>query len=203
MKRRIQFVLPLLYGVFLLLVGCQQDDDAVDQTPEPVTSFSMQLNNQRWQPSQIGEDKCMQKFHGAWSYLGGKPYFTIVASRDAKMVDNTWSEEGLRLQIFDLTRVGVYPITNSYKEDFVSYVSLRVNTSGGAPKVYVNKTDKPAFWVEVKEFYDLPGFSQKGIKGTFYGTLYNEANPQDSVSFEKGEFLFKKVNWHNYNQCYN
>ena len=40
-----------------------------------------------------------------------------------------------------------------------------------------------------------------GIKGSFAGTLYNEANPMDSLIISRGTFTLKKVNWYNFNQC--
>ncbi len=40
----------------------------------------------------------------------------------------------------------------------------------------------------------------QGIKGSFAGTLYNEANPMDSLIISRGAFTLKKVNWYNFDQ---
>ncbi|KAA3437801.1 DUF5025 domain-containing protein [Rufibacter hautae] len=202
MNTKLAFTTMIFLG--LGLGSCQKDAPEPEPKPTPVTSFSMQLNSQRWQPSQVGEDKCMQKFHGAWSRIttneGSRPIFTIEAKND--IAGESRREEYLRIQISNLKTIGVYAITDAYTKDFFSHASFRVNRPGETVKHYTNKTDKPAFWVEVKEFIDLPEFSHKGIRGTFYGTLYNEVNPKDSITIHQGEFLFKKVNWYNYDQCF-
>jgi len=192
-------------SLLLLLMSCQKEDLAKEQNAQPLNSFSMQLNGRSWQPSQIGEDECMRTYHGAWSEVTQngvkKPYYTISAYRDSKALATAQSENGLRLQITNVQKTGTYNLTGSYQQSFDSYAVFSVRKPDGTYSRYINKVNKPSFVVEVSEFIPISGSSVTGIKGAFYGTLYNESNSLDSLTFTRGAFTLKKVNWYNFNQC--
>jgi hypothetical protein len=188
------------------LSGCEKEEPLAAEIIKPLNAISMQVNGQRWQPAQIGEDDCRQTFSVSRSALTGsggvnKPFYTIWAYQDPKAVANYQSENVFRLQFMNVEKVGSYPITGSYKQDFSSFVVFTLNKPGAPSSRYINKTDRANFKVEVNAFYPIPTSFSTGIEGTFSGTLYNESNPQDSITIAKGAFTFKKVNWSTFNQC--
>ncbi|MBC7923228.1 MAG: DUF5025 domain-containing protein [Ferruginibacter sp.] len=194
-----------VFGLLILLLSCQKKEIAKEQKPQPLNSFSMQLNGQAWQPSTVEQDQCMRTFKGAWSSVTEKgeekPYYTIWAYKDPRAVGIYGSENAFEFQIFDVKKTGTYTLTGSYKEHFSAYALFVVNKPDGTNSRYINNTNKGAFTVEVSEFTSLPGSWFNGIKGSFYGTLYNENNPLDSLTLQQGEFTLKKINWYNFNQC--
>ncbi len=197
----------LLLGGLVVLPGCRNEEAAKPQPkPQPVNAFSMYLNGRYWEPSPVGNDPCGRTFNGAWSAVGRKdeqiPYYTVVAYRDPRSLTSAQSENALRIQIMDVQKPGRYPIADPYGENFTSHAVLGVNAPDGTYKRYVNKAGSDAFVVEISELLDpLTDMPVKGIKGTFSGTLYNAANPQDSVVITRGAFTLKKINWYNFDQC--
>lgn len=195
----------LFLSLLLLMGSCQKEEILEKQNFNFLNSFTMQVNRQSWEPSQVGEDKCMRTYNAAWAALIGngvrKPYYTISASRDSKAAATSQSENVFRLRIFNVQETGAYPITGSYVEPFNSFAVFSVIKPDGTYVQYINKFDKPAFVVEVTEIIPIPGSAVTGIKGTFQGTLYNEINSLDSLTFSRGAFTFKKLNRNNYNQC--
>ncbi len=187
------------------LSGCQKEELPEEKNALPLNSFTMRLNGQAWEPSQIGEDACMRTFNGAWSAVGKngiqKPYYTIAAYRDPKATGDFKSENAFKLQITDVKKPGTYYLTGSYQQDFESYALFIVNKPDGTSVRYINKLNRPSFTVEVSDLIPLPESVINGIAGTFYGTLYNENNSLDSLTFSRGSFVLKKVNWYNFNQC--
>jgi hypothetical protein len=101
-----------------------------------------------------------------------------------------------------LDKAGRYPVTGSYRGEFTSYAVFNLNSPGSAPKRYVNRAEGDSFVVTVREILEpVRGGVINGIRGSFAGTLYNEADPRDSVTIDQGDFTLKKVNWYNFNQC--
>ena len=188
-----------------LMGSCQKEEIAGKQNSGSLNSFKMQVNGKFWEPSQVGKDKCLQTYNAAWSELTEngvrKPYYTILASRNEKALATSQSENGFRLRIFNVQKTGTYPLTGSYTEPYNSFAVFSVRKPDGTYAQYINKLNKPAFKVEVNEIIPLPGSLVTGIRGTFQGTLYNENNSLDSLTFNRGAFTFKKVNWNNFNQC--
>jgi hypothetical protein len=190
------------------LPGCRQEEPArPQQKSQPVNAFSMYLNGRYWEPSGIGADPCQRTFNGAWSAITTAddqriPYYTVVAYRDRRSLTSAESENALRIQIMDVQKVGRYPISGAYQGDFTSHAVLNINAPDGTRKRYVNRAGSDAFVVEVTElFAPLTELPVNGIQGTFYGTLYNEADALDSLTISRGAFTLKKVNWYNFDQC--
>ncbi|MES2730235.1 MAG: DUF5025 domain-containing protein [Bacteroidota bacterium] len=207
MKKTFPVLNPYLLTLALLalLLSCQKEKVIQEQKPQPLNSFSMRLNGQVWQPSQIGKEVCMRTFHGAWSAVTEnsqqKPFYTISAYKDPQAKVDYTSENAFKFQISNVKKTGLYEIKGSYTEDFSSYALFTINKPDGTYNRYVNKITHGSFFVEVSEFIPTPASELSGIRGTFYGTLYNEKNPLDSLIFQGGEFTLKKINWYNFNQC--
>jgi hypothetical protein len=96
-------------------------------------------------------------------------------------------------------RAGTYLIDGSF-EDFTSYARLTINDLNGKRR-YQNKTGSTLFKVTVTALFPNPNSSVTGIGGSFEGILYNLENPADSITIKKGEFVFRKTNRYNFNQC--
>ncbi len=202
-------------GLLILLLACGTEDVKKEQKPQSVNAFRMLLNGAPWEPSRIGQDECMRTFGGAWSSAtdntGKRPYYTVWAYQDPRW-ESEDSEDGdvpeyesdniFLFQVMDVWEPGRYSITGSYKDHISSYARFHVQKPGGTSKLYVNKANSSSFVVEISEICaPLSELPVNGIKGSFYGTLYNEANPQDSLTIRRGEFTLKKINWYNFNQC--
>ncbi len=197
----------LLLGGLVGLPGCRPEEPArPQQKPQPINAFSMYLDGRYWEPSGIGADPCQRTFNGAWSAITRngqqQSYYTVVAYRDRASVTSWQSENALEFQIAGVEKAGQYPVTGSYREEFTSYAVFNVNSPGSAPKRYVNKSRGSHFVVTVSEILTpVQGGVVQGIEGSFAGTLYNEADPQDSLTISRGAFTLKKVNWYNFDQC--
>jgi hypothetical protein len=194
--------------LLVLLPGCRTEETAKPpQKPQLVNAFSMYLNGRYWEPSGVGKDPCQRTFSGAWSAVTNTqnirtPYYTVWASRDRGGVTTWQSENALEFQVMGLDKAGRYPVTGSYREAFTSYAVFNLNSPGSAPKRYVNRAEGDSFVVTVREILEpVRGGVINGIRGSFAGTLYNEADPRDSVTIDQGDFTLKKVNWYNFNQC--
>ncbi|WP_026464625.1 DUF5025 domain-containing protein [Adhaeribacter aquaticus] len=197
------FQIIMAYSVFLLLIGCKQDESVKEPKKVRLNKLAMLVNGQDWQPSQIGTDDCLCKFKGAWSFNGQNknPYFTLSAFQDPQAETFFKNETGLNMQITNLQKPGIYYLAGSYLDHFESFAIFSLKTPEGKFKQYINKAHAKNFYVQVNELIPLPGTTIPGIAATFSGTLYNKDNPLDSLTFNRGSFTFKKVNWHNYNQC--
>jgi hypothetical protein len=198
----------LLLAALAGLPGCRQEEPArPQQKPQPINAFSMYLNGRYWEPSGIGADPCQRTFNGAWSAITTAddqriPYYTVVACRDGRSRTSAESENALRIQIMDVQKAGRYPISGAYQGYYTSHAVLSMNAPDGTRKRYVNRAGSDAFVVEVTEFFaPLTELPVNGIRGTFHGTLYNEADPLDSLTISRGAFTLKKVNWYNFDQC--
>jgi hypothetical protein len=101
----------------------------------------------------------------------------------------------------DVKQTGQYILNGFYQENFSSYAIFARKNADGTSTRYINKTNSEGFSVIIDEFLTLKGSHVTGIKGTFYGTLYNENNPSDSITIQQGEFTLRKINWYNFNQC--
>lgn len=200
-------LLLIVFSVFIF--GCDDDDidnDIIDQ-PEitQLNAFSMRLASQIWEPATIDYQECMRTFYCSWSSLTKQnveqPFYNIKAYKDPHAKTGPNSENFFELQIFDVQETGSYEISATYKEDFSSFALFVMNLPDGDSRRYVNEVNGNSFVVEIDEFIPIEGFSLPGIKGSFYGTLYNEDNPLDSLVLEEGDFTFGKINWNNFNQC--
>jgi hypothetical protein len=191
-----------LLSTIISLSSCHKDDVSVEEEKAPlVNSFAMELNGKAWQPGQIGKDECMRTYNGAWSSIGENPFYNITAYWDPKGVADHSSENILRLQIMNLRSLGEYKPRDSYIDPFKSYALFSVKKPDGSSIRYINKGNVASFSVVFQEFITLPNTSIQGVKGTFYGTLYNEVNPLDSITITRGTFTLKKTNWYNFDQC--
>ncbi|WP_147368019.1 DUF5025 domain-containing protein [Fibrisoma montanum] len=192
-------------GLLLILLSCREESMSEEPGPQPLNFFEANVNGQIWQPSKLDEENCMQAFQGAWSAITvngeQKPYYTVWAYRDSRKITNYQSENAFRFQFTNVLKTGQYGITGSYKNVHDSYALFTVNKPDGSYTRYVNTRNKGTFTVELSEFLPKPGSEIKGIKGSFYGTLYNETDPTDSLVFQRGNFTLQKINWYNFNQC--
>jgi hypothetical protein len=167
----------------------------------------MQVNGQKWEPTQIGQDPCQRTFQASWSEFSSngvsRQYYDLVAHKDPQAVTSHLSENTFRLRIFDVPEIGRYPILGVYREPRQSSVAFGLRKPTGEYALYVNKRNDPAFVVVVTDvLYIPPGASvTPRLRGTFSGTLYNEQNPQDSLHISEGTFSFRKMNRNTFNQC--
>lgn len=203
MKNKFTLVLEslILLSLMLLLESCKKEELPEKENSRLLNSFSMQVNGQPWEPSQVGKDECMQTFMATWSTLAENPYYTISAYQSSKAPNVEQSENSFRLQITNVKKTGTYYLLGHHHEPHDSYAVFSVKKSDGTYSQYINKKNNTSFVVEVTDLIPISGSSATGIKGTFRGTLYNENNLLDSLTFSKGDFTFNKLNWRNFNQC--
>ncbi len=192
--------------IAILLQGCENNnsDEEVTVTPNVLNSFGFTLNGESWRPHTNDNNECIQTFNcSSWALSGNPeiPFYTIRAFRDPNGKTGENSENVLRFQLRDVSDTRSYTISGSYKEDLSSYVLFIINKSDGTSTRYINAMDQDAFFARVDDFIPIEGFSRQGIKGSFFGTLYNEEDSSDSLAIEKGTFTFEKINWSNYDQC--
>ncbi|EMR01065.1 hypothetical protein ADICEAN_03813 [Cesiribacter andamanensis AMV16] len=194
----------MLVMSLLFVLSCEKKEEETIHTP--VNSLSMEINGQAWKPYE--RDPCTSTFMCSWTGVSGPgdidmDLYTISAFKDTKGRADYRSENQLRIQLTDVEAPGVYLTTGSYKSDFDSYAIFIDRTAGDAPesgKRYVNKTVENSFYVQVEEILPREGVSPNGIRGTFYGTLYNEEDPSDYILIQKGEFTFQILDF-GWNHC--
>jgi len=185
-----------------LLSSCAKDQTSIEKKkPTPVNSFSMEVNGQEWQPGKKREDECSRTYNGAWSKLNLKPYFNISAYRDQNGKTGADSESLLEIQVMNVEGLGEYKLMGSYLKSFESYVYFIANQPDGSRSMYSNKHDSSSFTIRFEQFMERPNTELQGVKGVFFGTLYNVKNPLDSIVISKGAFTMQKTNWYNFNQC--
>lgn len=187
------------FVAFLLIVfGCQ-NYDTIKTEPGPLNSFSMYVNNEFWEPSVIDNTGCYATYNCAESFIDGRPFYVIKAYRDPEHKTDPTSEHYFYLQVMNVNEIGTYEITEPFG-DFRSSVLYEKNESGSTKK-YANSIEKVSCFVTIDEIIPIEGASTSGIKGTFWGTLYNTEDPNDSITINNCAFTFKKTNWNNFNQC--
>ena len=174
-----------------LLSGCKEEEAKARVS---INSFSMEVNGQLWMPFQSKDDPCASTYGGHSSDLGEIPIYTIYAYRDPAGIDDATSDNLLRIRIMNVTKPGAYPLDGTYKEDFESYFIFAVQQPAGNAKRYVNDPGRSPFVINVQELIPIKYSPTKGIKGSFSGILYNEADPSDSLTIENGKFTFNIVN---------
>jgi hypothetical protein len=166
-----------------------------------LNTFGMEINGEAWEPGQIGKDECMRTYYGAWSSLNAIPFFNIVAYRDPTGLTGVKSENALQIQIMNVNGLGKYDLTGYYLESLKSNASFAVKKLDGTYVRYINRRGVPSFFVVFTKFITIPKTDIKGVEGSFYGTLYNEVDPLDSITLTKGNFTFNKPNRYNFDQC--
>ncbi len=202
-------VSSLALAILLLAVSsCTSDDEGtpVREASLPLNTFSMKIGNQEWVPGQREQDACSRTFSLDQSGLvraqGEIPFYTIWAYKDPQGLADYRSEDVLLIQFMNVTNTGTYPLTGTYKQNFDSFVIYNQNKPGEPSRRYVNRSDKANFWVTVAAFHPISGsVALTGIQGTFSGTLYNEANPLDSLVISSGKYSFRKMHGSRFNQC--
>ncbi len=191
----------LLTGAMTLLFGCVKEQITEVKKPIRVNSFTMDVDGQEWEPGQLGDDDCIRTYNGAWSWIGENPYFNISAWRDPKGHIDIDSKNVLQIQVMNVKELGKYPIAGAYTKSFQSFAFFRVTKEDGSFIRYVNKTEKPSFIVDFKQFAPRPNTNLKSVDGVFSGILYNELNPLDSIVISNGTFTLKHTNGYNFDQC--
>jgi hypothetical protein len=197
MRKNLKFKL-LGLGLLIFALGCNKENE-LKQDSKPLNTFSMNLNDQSWEPSIINHDSCFSTFQCEWSAIDEIPFYRIIAYRDSQSRTNEESENIFRVQIMNVNRTGEYYITDSIG-DFTSYAMFIFNESGNQ-KIYENSDTKISSVVKIEEFIPIEGSILEGIRGTFSGILYNRVNPNDSIIIDNCNFTFKKINWANFCQC--
>jgi hypothetical protein len=129
---------------------------------------------------------------------GEQKMYTFYAYRDPKGIDDGYSENLLRIQIMNVTGPGTYFLDGSYKEDFDSYILFKAQLPGNDPKLYINDPLRSQFQVKIDQQIPIKDSPSKGVIGSFWGTLYDEDNPADSLVIENGKFIFRVVNYHDH-----
>lgn len=184
------------FFTLLLLLGCKRDEI---RTKVSVNSFSMQVNKQVWTPFQAKDDPCTSTYTCQYGHLGETPFYTIYAYRDPNGTANAESENLLRLQVMNVTEPGSYRLDGTYQKDFDSYLIFQTRNSAGNVRRYISDFRRSPVVFYVDDLYVRPGASIPSIRGSFSGVLYNEGNPADSLTIEKGTFNFNYVGV-NYNR---
>jgi len=185
-----------LLAFLLIVFGCNEENE-LEQSP--LNSFSMNIDDQPWQPSIIENDPCFSTFHCEWSAIDQVPFYTIKAYKDSKSRTDHMSQNFFRIQIMDIDSIGLYNISDPHG-DFNSY-AMFINNESGTQEIYENSATENTSIVEIEEIIPIKGSDLNGIKGSFNGILYNKNNPNDSIVIDNCKFNFKKINWRNFCQC--
>lgn len=189
----------LLTGLLILVPGCSEKIE-IKQESKILNSFSMNINDQIWQPSVIGNDSCSVALRCEMSTVDGEiTFYTITAYKDSQSKANAESENIFMLQIMDVNGAGSYPISDPFG-DFKSYARF-VKKDSGNHRIYDNSTTIASSVVKIEEMIRVDGSFFTGIKGSFSGILYNRSNPKDSIVIDNCLFNLKKLNRNNFCQC--
>ena len=161
-------------------MGCK-NEEPLERTS--LNSFSMNVNGQVWTPFQSEDDPCSSTYSGHHGFLNEMPFYTIYAYRDPEGIADAFSENLLRISVKNVTTLGDYLLDGTYKEDFdSSYIIFVVQQPTGNSKRYVNDPQRSPFIFNVEKFFPRKNAISTGIKGSFSGILYNEADPSDSLT---------------------
>jgi len=189
----------LLTGLLILVLGCSEKIE-IKQESKILNSFSMNINDQIWQPSVIGNDSCSVALRCAMTTIhGDKNFYTITMYKDSQTKTNSESENIFYLQIMDVTSAGTYAISDPFG-DFKSFARFVKNESGNK-RIYDNSTTIASSVVKIDELFPTKSSALIGIKGSFSGILYNRDNPKDSIVIDNCIFNLKKLNWNSFYQC--
>ena len=189
----------LLTGLLILVLGCSEKIE-IKQESQLLNSFSMNINDQKWQPSVIGNDSCSVALRCEMSTIhGDKNFYTITMYKDSQSKTSSESENIFRLQIMDVISTGSYPISDPFG-DFNTYARFVKNESGNQ-QIYDNSTIHASSMIQIEELIPKSGSALIGIKGSFSGILYNSVNPKDSIIIDNCLFNLKKLNRNNFCQC--
>ena len=208
--RLLQFRYPLSLHtaglLVFLMMSCGKEEEKVQKPLQPVNTFRMLLNGREWTPSALGEDKCLRAYHASRSTVTHgtqvTPYYSISAFNDSAAPVSGNRVNSFFLQISGVETPGRFPITGNYREFYSSHAWFVQKQPDGSFSRYVNRQNPASMEVTISRMIPLrEGWTFQGIEGAFEGVLYNETNPQDSLSIERGEFTFAKMNWYNFNQC--
>jgi hypothetical protein len=189
----------LFLFLFLFIISCNQNSTPKDPPEERLNTFEMKLNGEVWKPSTINSNDCMRSFMCNMSEIAPGPFYKIESYKDPLSKTNLTSENFFEIEIMNVNATGIYFI-DEQMGDFKNYARFRINDTNGK-RIYENKENSTSFAVEITGFNSIKNSILKGITGSFYGTLYNTENELDSLQIEGGEFIFKKINWYNFNQC--
>ncbi len=184
---RILILSCTLFLLFLMLTGCKGDEP---KAKVRTNTFSMSINGKQWLPYQDPDNPCYSTFIGS---IAGPGVYRISAYRDPSGAAEWWSENLLRMQVLNVTEPGIYFLEGTYKEDFDSYFMFQIRPTMDNYSRYVNDPTRGDFVVHVHEFLPARLIPSKGLRGSFYGILYNEDNPLDSLIIENGEFTFDYI----------
>jgi len=189
----------LLTGLLILVLGCSEKIET-KQESKILNSFSMNINDQIWKPSVIGNDSCSVALRCAMTTIhGDKNFYTITMYKDSKSRTDLESENIFYLQIMDVISTGTYVISDPFG-DFKTYARFVKNESGNR-RIYDNSTTKASSKVQIVELIPKIGSALIGIRGSFSGILYNKVNPKDSIVIDNCLFNLKKLNQNNFCQC--
>lgn len=196
MKKMKQCYLFLSGIFFLIATGCQDSENEII-AKRRLNNFQMKINEELWLPSIVDNDTCCKTFKCSYSLLEETPFYTVSAFKDLHSDTTINSENIFRLQIMNVTKNGIYPISDVYG-DFTNYARF-IDNSGDVQKIYLNDTMNYSS-VEIFEILPIEGSLQKGIHGKFSGVLFNTANRNDSIVIKDCNFYFERVNWNDFNQ---
>lgn len=189
MCKCLKFKFLVIGMLVVILFGCSKNES--DNAPQLLNSFSMNLNDQSWEPSILSNDPCSVTYKCNW-WEAGVPFYTIEAYKDY--------ENYFRLQIKDVKDKGTYSISGRY-DPFTSYARFIRNESDNKQIIYENSTTKMNSVVRIEEMVPVKYSFTKGIRGSFSGVLYNIDNPKDSIVIKNCEFTFGKINRNDFCQC--
>jgi len=189
----------LLTGLLFFVLGCSEKI-VIKQESKLLNSFTMNINDQIWQPSVIGNDSCSVALQCAMTTIhADENFYTITMYKDSQSKTNSESENIFRLQIMDVNGAGSYPISDPFG-DFKSYARFVKNESGNK-QIYDNSTTIASSVVKIDELFPTNSSALIGIKGSFSGILYNRDNPKDSIVIDSCIFSLKKLNRNSFYQC--
>jgi len=110
----------LIFGLLTFVLGCGEKIE-IKQESKILNSFSMNLNDQLWQPSVIGNDSCSVALRCEMSTIhSDKNYYTITMYKDSKSRTDFESENIFYLQIMGVISTGTYVISDPFG-DFKTY----------------------------------------------------------------------------------
>jgi hypothetical protein len=186
------------------LLACNTEQEPA-QVSTRVNFFSMQVNDVAWKPFEKAGDPCYSTFQFVNGSIGNIPTYSVRASNGTKGINGQEGASTVIIELVGIERPGTYTLEGTYTQPGTSYLNLYVHqpVDGGSYKnlKYTNIAGKQEVTVKIDEIFPIHGSStMNGIKGSFQGYLYNEANPMDSIRISEGNFIFK-TGFTNYDQC--
>lgn len=196
-----------IYLIFMLafILSCNSDDTQTENQTFVANTFSFEMDTVKWLPSILNEDECFQAFSCQYGQIISPTQtiesFRIIGYQDSNGVTDVNSDNMFRLLMLADQGPGIYPINGSYQTSVEQPHVLFVLQDNTSEKRYVNSTTEESFFVQLDNIEFIESSAIPKIKGSFWGTLYNEQDTSDLMIIKNGTFTFKQIGLNDFNQC--